>query len=351
MLRKIAFYFNRSLLEISEGVSRIEDDFQSGRPIRSMAKFKRVNSKLKLLRKSVRTLFSLTRIGSKSKTSIPFDEIVEREVAKARKRFPLVDFKVIPKAASEYFYGVEKLIQTAITELLENAAEATLIESLEPKVVVSTEFHVEPSADISKLPAKRFVLKVSDNARGFAKEALENAFTVFFTTRPDSDENPRGLGLLKVKNIADVYNSEVEIDSTPSGSTVSLNLQSSVYLGTEQVIEEKSFTHETPSDQIEQLSIEYKAVEETHEPDKALFVVVDDDEVSCETIEVILNSLGFECKTFINPEPAKDFIAGNMDSISCVLLDYHLEIRNILTPLQIKSWCINEEMAVKRDGK
>ncbi len=43
-----------------------------------------------------------------------------------------------------------------------------------------------------------------------------------------------------------------------------------------------------------------------------------------------------------------EMLRGRFDKM---VLDYHLEIRNILTPLQIKSWCINEEMAVKRDGK
>lgn len=34
-----------------------------------------------------------------------------------------------------------------------------------------------------------------------------------------------------------------------------------------------------------------------------------------------------------------------------MVLDYHMAIRNILTAVQIKSWCIDEEMAVKRDWK
>jgi len=43
-----------------------------------------------------------------------------------------------------------------------------------------------------------------------------------------------------------------------------------------------------------------------------------------------------------------EMLRGRFNSM---VLDYHLEIRDILTPVQIKSWCINEETAVKRDWK
>lgn len=46
-----------------------------------------------------------------------------------------------------------------------------------------------------------------------------------------------------------------------------------------------------------------------------------------------------------------DDIEALRSSFDKMVLEYQLEIRKILTPGQIKSWCISEEMAVKRDWK
>jgi signal transduction histidine kinase len=67
---------------------------------------------------------------------------------------------------------------------------------------------------------RRLEVSVSDDGEGMAAEAMERAFTPFFTTR----EEGTGLGLPLVKRIVEQHGGSVEISSAPNrGTTVTLH--------------------------------------------------------------------------------------------------------------------------------
>ena len=67
------------------------------------------------------------------------------------------------------------------------------------------------------------LLKISDTGYGLNKEGMQHLFEPFFTTKTNSKGT--GLGLLIVKNIIDNHKGKIEIDSSKTGTTVSLYLK------------------------------------------------------------------------------------------------------------------------------
>jgi len=66
---------------------------------------------------------------------------------------------------------------------------------------------------------KRLVVTVSDDGEGLTPEAIEQAFTPFFTTREDGT----GLGLSLVRRIVEQHGGSVDLESRPgAGTTVTL---------------------------------------------------------------------------------------------------------------------------------
>jgi len=98
---------------------------------------------------------------------------------------------------------IHNLVQNA-QDALENASPAT-----RPAIEVRTEL-----VDV------RVRLTVADNGPGFQDELLARIFEPYVTTKPRGT----GLGLAIVKRILDEHNGAVEIDSQPTGATVSVLL-------------------------------------------------------------------------------------------------------------------------------
>ncbi|HLS87013.1 MAG TPA: ATP-binding protein [Burkholderiales bacterium] len=98
---------------------------------------------------------------------------------------------------------IHNLVQNA-QDALENASPAT-----RPAIEVRTE-----------LVDARVRLTVADNGPGFQDELLARIFEPYVTTKPRGT----GLGLAIVKRILDEHNGAVEIDSQPTGATVSVLL-------------------------------------------------------------------------------------------------------------------------------
>jgi len=68
--------------------------------------------------------------------------------------------------------------------------------------------------------ADSWVIEVSDNGTGIAKEQLEMIFDPFFTTKPKGT----GLGLAIVHAIVKAHNGSIEVDSDAQGTTFTVRL-------------------------------------------------------------------------------------------------------------------------------
>lgn len=122
-----------------------------------------------------------------------------------------IDFDSACDCGTLSLYGDRKALGGALTNLLENAIQAT-----EAGGRVSCEAHREQSAAGDSV---RFVVR--DSGRGIPPELQERLFEPFFTTRAEGT----GLGLAIARGVARGHGGDIALVSAPGqGSTFTLNL-------------------------------------------------------------------------------------------------------------------------------
>ncbi|THF65708.1 PAS domain-containing protein [Pseudothauera nasutitermitis] len=124
-------------------------------------------------------------------------------VARARR----IEFSSACECGELTLFGDRKALGGAITNLLENAIQAT-----------------EPGGAVRCHVAQRgeeVVFTVADNGRGIDPAVQERLFDPFFTTRAEGT----GLGLAIARGVARAHGGEIALESTPGqGSTFTLTL-------------------------------------------------------------------------------------------------------------------------------
>jgi PAS domain S-box-containing protein len=113
--------------------------------------------------------------------------------------------------------GDESALAEAVAHLVANAAEA-LTEQKKPKITLSAKPIREGGRDSAVL------VTVEDNGRGIAPEMRDKVFSPFCTTKARG----MGLGLPIVKRTVFDHNGRVDIDTSDSGTAVSIALPATV---------------------------------------------------------------------------------------------------------------------------
>lgn len=113
--------------------------------------------------------------------------------------------------------GDESALAEAVAHLVANAAEA-LTEQKKPKITLSAKPIREGGRDSAVL------VTVQDNGRGIAPEMRDKVFSPFCTTKARG----MGLGLPIVKRTVFDHNGRVDIDTSDSGTAVSIALPATV---------------------------------------------------------------------------------------------------------------------------
>lgn len=109
--------------------------------------------------------------------------------------------------------GDESALAEAVAHLVANAAEA-VTEQEKPKITLSAKPIREGGRDSAVL------VTVQDNGRGIAPEMRDKVFSPFCTTKARG----MGLGLPIVKRTVFDHNGRVDIDTSDSGTAVSIAL-------------------------------------------------------------------------------------------------------------------------------
>ena len=127
-------------------------------------------------------------------------------VARARQ----VHFADQCQCPDAHLYGDRKALAGALTNLLENAVQASLPGGSVTLTVLRS------GAEVA--------FEVRDTGKGMAPEIRERIFEPFFTTRADGT----GLGLAIARGVARAHGGDIELDSVPgSGTTFTLSLPES----------------------------------------------------------------------------------------------------------------------------
>ncbi len=165
---------------------------------------------------------------------------------------------------------------------------------------------VDPAAAI--LPGdSRVILSIEDSGIGMAPEIKDRIFEPFFTTKPVGEGT--GLGLSQVYGLVTRNGGEVKVESEPgSGTSVTLLLPASKEDHSEQRANLSRAT--SPSSDDEQLTI----------------LVVEDQQEVLETVEWILNTLGYQTLTASNGEQALEVYELHRDVIAAVISDVMMPI-------------------------
>lgn len=152
-------------------------------------------------------------------TSIPLPKVSEITVKYLFERIANLLKTEIGRARVELMLSVhpntirimadEELIQQVIINLIKNAIEA-LSETENPRIGLTGCYNDDDSPKIM----------VTDNGSGIVREALEQIFVPFYTTKPTGS----GIGLSLSRQIMQLHNGSLRVESEPGkGTTFALN--------------------------------------------------------------------------------------------------------------------------------
>lgn len=147
-------------------------------------------------------------------TSIPLPEVAEFKVKalidkvaqlqKGELKKNAITFKCEVRPESLVIAADEKLIEQVLINMVKNAIEAT-------EKVENPQIEVVAYQDMTS----NVIVSIKDNGEGIIREALEQIFIPFFTTKPRGS----GIGLSLSSQIMRLHNGSLEVDSEPGKGT------------------------------------------------------------------------------------------------------------------------------------
>ena len=198
---------------------------------------------------------------------------------------------------NDYYIGDDMKLKQVLINILGNAVKFTPV----PGTVT---FTVEQTAAFEGHCTLRFVM--SDTGIGMSREFLPKLFEAFSqeNTETATKYGSTGLGMAISKNIVDMMNGEIQVESEKDKGTtftVTVTLRAS--------------RRNVHSEHREVL------------PEGLRVLVVDDDEVACEHARLVANAIGVEADTLTSPSQALESVSAAMERhrpYDFVLTDYKM---------------------------
>ena len=197
----------------------------------------------------------------------------------------------------DFYYGDNMKLKQVMINILGNSVKFTEV----PGQVTLT---VEEMKEENGICTLRFAMK--DTGVGMDEEYIPKIFEAF--SQEDATATNRyggsGLGMAITKNFVEMMNGDIHVESKKGvGSTFTVTVPL------------------RPSDRKASEEESFKI------PEGLRIAMVDDDEVSCEHAEMVLNDIGAKCDIFSSPEEALKVVKAAHDSGSdygLVLTDYKM---------------------------
>ncbi len=198
----------------------------------------------------------------------------------------------------EYYIGDSMKLRQVLINILGNAVKFT------PEGG-SVELVVEKTADFDNKSALRFTIK--DTGIGMSKDYLPKIFDTF--SQEDSSSTSKygssGLGMAITKNLVDMMNGNIEVDSEKGVGTtftVTVTLMNS----------DKS---ESTSDDVE------------IRPHELNVLVIDDDPIACDHAKLVLEKAGIAADTVMSGKEALEMVKlrhARREPYNLIIVDWHM---------------------------
>ena len=211
----------------------------------------------------------------------------------------------------EYYIGDDMRLRQVLINILGNAVKFT------PEGG-SVTFLIEDAARMENKSTLRFTM--SDTGIGMSKEYLPRLFEAF--SQEDSSSTSKygsaGLGMSITKNIVELMNGHIEVESEKGKGTV--------------------FTVTVTLDQSEHRSDAGEDI--VLRPHEMSVLIIDDDRIACEHAEVILGQIGISCESVLTGREAVEMVKlrhARREDYDLVLVDWKMpEMDGVETTRRIR---------------
>ena len=151
-------------------------------------------------------------------------------------------------------------------------------------------------------PGEYNVLTVSDSGAGMDDETVSRIFDPYFTDKPHGKGT--GLGLAIVHGVVNTHGGSVQVDSA-----VDVGTSVRVYLPVVDAEPQRRFV---------------RAKEEMKRGDGQRILIVDDDELVLQTVDIMVQALGYTSSTWSDPVAALAAYVESPDDFDAILVDYKM---------------------------
>lgn len=127
------------------------------------------------------------------------------DAAKDSIRHADINLEINNFAETENLQGNEPALRSALTNLINNAADA-IKQSGKPGIIKIT---------VSQTNSKQIIIGIEDNGNGIDPAFMQRIFEPFFTTKPSGT----GLGLAVVKQVIEAHGGTISVKSSPGAGT------------------------------------------------------------------------------------------------------------------------------------
>ena len=194
--------------------------------------------------------------------------------------------------------------QQILVNLCSNAAHA--MEGKGGTIGIRLEQHAVPNSTRTSppdLPPGEYnVLTVSDSGAGMDDETVSRIFDPYYTDKPHGKGT--GLGLAIVHGVVNTHGGSVQVDSA-----VDVGTSVRVYLPVVDAEPQRRFV---------------RAKEEMKRGDGQRILIIDDDELVLQTVDIMVQALGYTSSTWSDPVAALAAFVETPDDYDAILVDYKM---------------------------
>ncbi len=194
--------------------------------------------------------------------------------------------------------------QQILVNLCSNAAHA--MEDKGGVIGIRLEQHSVPNSARTTppdLPPGEYnILTVSDSGAGMDEETVSRIFDPYYTDKPHGKGT--GLGLAIVHGVVNTHGGSIQVDSA-----VDVGTSVRVYLPVVDAEPQRRFV---------------RAKEDMKRGDGQRILIVDDDELVLQTVDIMVQALGYTSSTWSDPKAALAAFVESPDDYDAILVDYKM---------------------------